>query len=496
MAVVEFNCRPLALSDLYALGKEGTEIRISSEFFENVEQSRAALEGLLEKEGARYYGINTGFGSLYTTEIAKEDRIKLQENLVKSHACGTGNLLGEREVRCMLGLKILSFGWGFSGIRREVVERLLEFYRLGILPEVPESGSLGASGDLAPLAHLSLPLLGKGFFRYQGKRYLGAEIETMFGLPAMQLLEKEGLALLNGTQYMLAQGLIALEESFKAWNWAQVNAAAGVDAYSGNLAAFERRVHDARPHSGQRQCAEGIMELLKNSELQQLERKSLQDPYSFRCLPQVHGAIYDSLQFIGSILEVEAQSTTDNPLIFKDTEEIVSGGNFHGEPLALAMDYLKIAMAELGSISERRIYRLINGDRGLPAYLTPNPGLNSGFMILQYSAAALVSQNKQGAGPASVDSIDSSRGQEDHVSMGANAALQARAQVERVWRILGMEWMAACQALDFHLPRCSSPSIETYRQRFRVEVPFLREDSEMSPLIEKSVSFIQSHGQP
>ena len=317
---------------------------------------------------------------------------------------------------------------------------------------MPESGSLGASGDLAPLAHLSLPLLGMGFFHFQGKRHSGAEIESMFGLTPLQLREKEGLALLNGTQYMLAQGLVALEGALKAWDWAQINAAAGLDAYSGNLAAFDLRVHAARPHKGQIRSAEGVLALLKNSELQSKERKYLQDPYSFRCVPQVHGAILDSLHFIGNTIEVEAQSTTDNPLIFSDTEEIISGGNFHGEPLALAMDYLKIAVAELGSISERRIYKLINGDRGLPAFLTPNAGLNSGFMIVQYSAAALVSQNKQGASPASVDSIDSSRGQEDHVSMGANAALQARAQVERVWRILGMEWLAVCQALDFHLP--------------------------------------------
>jgi len=494
MPVVDFNCRPLVLSDLFALGKADTEIRIYPEFYKKVEQSRFTLDNLLQKEGARYYGINTGFGSLYTAEIAKEDSIKLQENLVKSHACGTGNPLDEKAVRCMLGLKILSFGWGLSGIRREVVERLLEFYRLGILPEVPESGSLGASGDLAPLAHLSLPLLGMGFFHFQGKRYSGAEIESMFGLAPLTLREKEGLALLNGTQYMLAQGLIALEESYKAWEWAQVNAAAGLDAYSGNLAAFDLRVQAARPHSGQKHCAQGILALLKNSGLQQSNRKYLQDPYSFRCVPQVHGAIYESLKFIGSTLEVEAQSTTDNPLIFNDSEEIISGGNFHGEPLALAMDYLKIAIAELGSISERRIYKLINGDRGLPTYLTPKPGLNSGFMILQYSAAALVSQNKQGASPASVDSIDSSRGQEDHVSMGANAALQARAQVERVWRILGIEWLTACQALDFHLPTCSSTTIETYRRQFRAEVPFLQQDAEMSPLIEKSIAFIQLNG--
>lgn len=493
MATVEFNCQPLALADLFALSNADTEIRISNVFVEQVEQSRATLEQMLQKEGVRYYGINTGFGSLYTTEIAKEDSIKLQENLVKSHACGTGNRLDEKTVRCMLGLKILSFGWGFSGIRWEVVERLLEFYQLGILPEVPESGSLGASGDLAPLAHLSLPLLGLGFFHFKGKRYSGAEIERIFGLAPLQLREKEGLALLNGTQYMLAQGLMALEDALKAWNWAQINAAAGLDAYSGNAAAFDLRVHVARPHAGQIRSAQGVLDLLDGSQLQRSERKYLQDPYSFRCVPQVHGAIYDSLQFIGSTLEVEAQSTTDNPLIFSDSEEIISGGNFHGEPLALAMDYLKIALAELGSISERRIYKLINGDRGLPAYLTPNPGLNSGFMILQYSAAALVSQNKQGASPASVDSIDSSRGQEDHVSMGANAALQARVQGERVWRILGMEWMTVCQALDFHLPLCSSHRIEGYRNLFRAEVPFLEEDAEMSSLIQKSIAFIQSN---
>jgi len=494
MAIVEFNCQPLALADLFALSKAETEIHVSNVFFERIEQSRSTLEQIMQKEGVRYYGINTGFGSLYTTEIAKEDSIKLQENLVKSHACGTGNRLDERAVRCLLGLKILGFGWGLSGIRREVVERLLEFYRLGILPEVPESGSLGASGDLAPLAHLSLPLLGMGFFNYKGKRHSGAEIEPMFGLPPLQLREKEGLALLNGTQYMLAQGLMALEDALKAWNWAQINAAAGLDAYSGNAAAFDPRVQAARPHAGQIRSAMGVLDLLYDSQLQRSERKYLQDPYSFRCVPQVHGAIYDSLQFIGSTLEVEAQSTTDNPLIFTDSLEIISGGNFHGEPLALAMDYLKIALAELGSISERRIYKLINGDRSLPVFLTPNPGLNSGFMILQYSAAALVSQNKQGAGPASVDSIDSSRGQEDHVSMGANAALQARAQVERVWRILGMEWMTVCQALDFHLPLKSSPRIEKYRNLFRAEVPFLKEDAEMSPMVEKSIAFIQTHG--
>lgn len=475
------------------LGKSDTRIDLGENFIQRVQASRATLEKAIGADGGTFYGINTGFGALYTTKIPAEKSSKLQENLVKSHACGVGKPIPERVVRTMLGLKILSFGWGHSGIRLEVIQRLLDFYRLDILPEIPESGSLGASGDLAPLAHLSLPLLGLGFYYHKGNRFPGSTIEEKFGLKPLSLVEKEGLALLNGTQYMLAQGIVALEEGFKAWNWAQINAAASLDAYSGNLDAFSPGIHAVRPHQGQIASARHILNVLSDSELQRKGKKHLQDPYSFRCVPQVHGAILDSLHFIGRTLEIEAQSTTDNPLIFSESGEILSGGNFHGEPLALAMDYFKIAIAELGSISERRIYKLIHGERNLPAFLSPNPGLNSGFMILQYSAAALVSQCKQGASPASVDTIDSSRGQEDHVSMGANASIQAQEQIQRVWTILGMEWFAACQALDFHLPSISSSRIEALRAQFRFDVPFLEEDAEMHPYIQASENYIRNH---
>lgn len=493
MNPLELNCEPLSLHHLFLLGKSETRLHLGEEFKRRVKASRATLEKAIGEKGGTYYGINTGFGALYTTRIPAEDSSRLQENLVKSHACGVGKPVSESVVRTMLGLKILSFGWGHSGIRLEVVQRLLDFYRLDILPEIPESGSLGASGDLAPLAHLALPLLGLGYFHHNGNRYPSSFIEGKFGLKPLTLVEKEGLALLNGTQYMLAQGIVALEEGFKAWNWAQINAASSLDAYSGNLDAFRPAIHAVRPHPGQIASAQHILDILSDSELQSKGEKFLQDPYSFRCVPQVHGAILDSLNFVARTLEIEAQSTTDNPLIFSESGEILSGGNFHGEPLALAMDYFKIAMAELGSISERRIYKLIHGERNLPAFLSPNPGLNSGFMILQYSAAALVSQCKQGASPASVDTIDSSRGQEDHVSMGANAALQAQEQIQRVWTILGMEWFAACQALDFHLPAISSSQIEALRTKFRLEVPFLEQDAEMYPYIQASVNYIRNH---
>jgi len=436
------------------------------------------------------YGINTGFGSLYNVKISKENLTQLQENLVMSHACGIGERVPNDIVKLMILLKIQSLSYGHSGVQLETVLRLVDFYNHDILPVVYTQGSLGASGDLAPLAHLSLPLIGKGEVYFEGKVLPSQEVLARFKWQPVNLLSKEGLALLNGTQFMSAYGVHLLLKAYKLSYLADFIGSISLDAFDGRIEPFDALVHLVRPHNGQLKTAERIREFLDGSELIAQKKQHVQDPYSFRCMPQVHGATKDTLAFVHKTIKTEINSVTDNPNVFIEEDKIISGGNFHGQPLALALDYLKIAMAELGNISERRIFQLISGLRGLPAFLVNNPGLNSGFMIPQYTAASIVSANKQLATPASIDSIVSSNGQEDHVSMGANAATQAYTLIYNVERVLAIELLNASQAIAFRKPAKSSPIIEAFLKSYTSEVPFVVQDAVFHDLIVKSIDFI------
>jgi histidine ammonia-lyase len=468
------------------------KLALSEESILNIKKSRSYLETKLKNSTKPVYGINTGFGSLCNVEISNENLYKLQENLVMSHACGTGDLVPEAIVKLMLLLKVQSLSYGYSGVQLETVERLIDFYNHDILPVVYTQGSLGASGDLAPLAHLSLPLLGMGEVYVNGTIVSSEKMLKQYNWKPIVLQAKEGLALLNGTQFMSAYGVYTLLKSHKLSYLADVISAASIDAFNCNMSPYNALVHLVRPHRGQVKTAERILELLTESEIGASENKMVQDPYSFRCIPQVHGASKDTILFVTRTFKTEINSVTDNPNIFVGEDLIISGGNFHGQPLALGLDYLAIAMAELGNISERRTFQLVSGLRDLPDFLVNNPGLNSGFMIPQYTAASIVSQNKQYATPASVDSIVSSNGQEDHVSMGANAATKCLKVVENIETILAIELMNASQALAFRNPKKSSQFIEQFIKSYREVVPFVENDRLLAKDIHASVAFIQN----
>jgi histidine ammonia-lyase len=438
------------------------------------------------------YGVNTGFGSLCDTAISTEDLEQLQRNLVLSHACGMGERVPEEIVRRILILKIMGLSHGASGVQLETVERLVFFYNNHIHPVVFQQGSLGASGDLAPLAHLVLPLLGEGTVLFEGKEYASREINQRFGLEPIVLRSKEGLALLNGTQFMSGYGSYAISHARKLWNQFNEVAAISLDGYDGRKEPFGIQVNEIRNQVGQIKTAEIFRSLLADSELANREKAHVQDPYSFRCIPQVHGASYDTIEHCATIIEREINAVTDNPTVFPDDDIVVSAGNFHGQPLALAMDFLAIALAEMGSISERRIYKSISGTRSLPAFLVAKPGLNSGFMITQYTCASIVSQNKQLCTPASIDTIDSSNGQEDHVSMGANAATKLFRVIDNCYSIQGIELMHACQSLEFRRPVKSGKRQEEIFVNFRKKVPFVKEDGYMHPLMQASKEFVKA----
>ncbi len=467
-------------------------IKLSVEAIEKINNCRKYLDEKIKKDKSPIYGLNTGFGSLYNVKIDNNNLRELQENLVMSHACGAGSEVPKSLVKLMLFLKIQSLSYGHSGIQLKTVERLIDFYNNNIIPIIYTQGSLGASGDLAPLAHLSLPLIGKGEVYYKDKRVSGSEILKKFGWNKIDLKSKEGLALLNGTQFMSAYGVHLILKSFKLSYLADLIGTLSLEAFDGRISPFNELIHFIRPHNGQIKTAQRIQEFLEESELINQHKEHVQDPYSFRCMPQVHGASKDALEHCKKIFLTEINSVTDNPNIFIEADEIISGGNFHGQPLALAFDFLSIAMAEFGSISERRTFQLISGLRNLPPFLVKNPGLNSGFMIPQYTAASIVSQNKQLATPASVDSIVSSNGQEDHVSMGANGATKAKQIVDNIETILAIELLNASQALYFRLPTKTSPFLEAFLQRYRSEVPFIENDQVLSTEIKKTVSFIQN----
>jgi len=451
-------------------------LQISATAIGRIAHNRSYLDNIL-KGGKTYYGINTGFGDLHHVRINDSDLEQLQENLVCSHACGMGDEVPEDIVRLMLLLKVHGLSQGYSGVRPEIVQRITDLYNRGISPVVYELGSLGASGDLAPLAHLCLPLFGQGMVRYKGAKMTAAEALQKEGLSPIKLAAKEGLALLNGTQFMSAYSSWSLIEAKRLLVWADVIGAMSADAFMAKDEPFKAPIHRVRPHKGQIDTAARILSLLQGSELQKLEKKQVQDPYSFRCMPQVHGATKDVVDTVTSVLEVEINSVTDNPIVFHDEDAIMSGGNFHGQPLALHADFLAIAIAELANISERRTYLLVSGQRGLPPFLAPNAGLNSGFMIAQYTAAAIVSQNKQYCTPASVDSIVSSNGQEDHVSMGANAATKLRKVIMNVQRVLAIELLTAAQALELRRPHKSSPDLEKVWGALRKEASFMPQDA-------------------
>jgi histidine ammonia-lyase len=440
-----------------------------------VATNRAYLDNILAG-GGTYYGINTGFGSLCNVRIKDNELSQLQENLVCSHACGMGDEVPEEIVRIMLLLKVHGLGQGYSGVRPEIVQRLVDFYNLGIHPVVYELGSLGASGDLAPLAHLCLPLFGKGDVNYKGKRITAAQALKEAGLEPIALAAKEGLALLNGTQFMSSYLSWVLIKAKQLLVWADVIAAMSADAYMAKDEPFKSPIHRVRPHKGQVSTAARMLQLLAGSAIQQVPKEQVQDPYSFRCIPQVHGATKDVTDTVTAVLETEINSVTDNPIVFHDEGAIMSGGNFHGQPLALHADFLAIALSEIANISERRTYLMVSGQRGLPPFLAPEAGLNSGFMIAQYTAAAIVSQNKQYCTPASVDSIVSSNGQEDHVSMGANAVTKLKKVVLNVQRVLAIELLTAAQALEFRRPLKTSPVLEGVWSALREKASFMAKD--------------------
>lgn len=479
------------LEDLEILFNQDCTLKLSEEVKERIIKCRVYLDNKMKSQKEPIYGITTGFGSLCNVTVSNDQLSQLQRNLVVSHSCGMGDEVPQEIVKLMLVLKVKSLSYGYSGVRLETVERLIDMFNNKVYPIVYQQGSLGASGDLAPLANMSLPLLGLGEVNFFGKRYDSKDINEKFGWKPLTLAPKEGLALLNGTQFMLAYSIWNIRKAKKLSALADKIAALSLDAYNGRREPFTAGVHAIRPHKGQIETAAKMREYLEGSELMEMEKRHIQDPYSFRCVPQVHGASKDALAFIEHSFVTELNSATDNPTILPEEDLIVSAGNFHGQPLALPLDFLAIAMAELGSISERRTYQLISGKRGLPSFLVAHPGLNSGFMIPQYTQASIVSQNKQLCTPASVDTIDSSQGQEDHVSMGANAATKCYRVVENVEKILAIELMNAAQAIEFRRPGKSSPILEKFVSDFRKYVPFIAEDEIMYINMNNAVKFLR-----
>ncbi len=482
----------IQIDDLLNFLNSEEELNLPFEAKERIEKARAFLDHGFSNSKKTVYGINTGFGDLYRVKISEEDLEQLQENLVMSHACGAGDRVPDAIVEIMLLLKARSLSYGNSGVQKETVERLIHMFNSKAFPQVFQQGSLGASGDLAPLAHLALPMLGKGKIKVKGAFISGEKWLKEQDMSPLKLKSKEGLALLNGTQFMGAYGLFVLVHARRLNYLADLIGAISLEAYDGRPEPFDPRLHAIRPHAGQVKTAKRILEFLEGSELIGREKEHVQDPYSIRCMPQVHGASKDALDYVLRVFETEWNSVTDNPNLFPADGDILSGGNFHGQPLALALDHLKLSLHELGSISERRTYLLIGGKRELPAFLVANSGLNSGFMIPQYTAASIVSANKNLVNPASSDSITSSNGQEDHVSMGANAATQAFQVVENLYQILGIELMNASQALYFRKGLRSSDFIESFLESFRAEVPIVENDRVLHDDMNHSVRFLKS----
>lgn len=491
MKIHKISAEHLSIEKIGEIVYGDYKIELSDDAQRRISECRKYLDKKIEESTVPIYGVTTGFGSLCNVSIGSDYLAQLQINLMMSHACGTGDRVPNDIVKIMLLLKIQSLSYGYSGCQLATVNRLIDFFNNDVYPIVYMQGSLGASGDLVPLAHLSLPLVGLGEVEYKGKVLTSVELLKKFKWQPIQLASKEGLALLNGTQNMGAFAVWSLLQSQRLSKWADNIAAMSLDAYYGLTAPFTDAVHQVRPHKGQIATAARMRELLEGSEIIEKPKSYVQDPYSFRCIPQVHGTVKDTIEYVRSVVDVEVNSATDNPTVCPDEDLIISAGNFHGEPIAMPMDFLAIALCELANISERRIYKLVSGTRGLPSFLVANPGVNSGFMIPQYTAASIVSLNKTLSTPSSVDSIPSSQGQEDHVSMGANAAIKLYKVVLNTERVLAIELFNAAQALDFRRPLKSSPAVEAIHAAYRKVVPFIVDDEVMYPHIAQSIEFLK-----
>lgn len=481
----------ISIEDIKSIIFENRQIELSKESIARIQKCRDYLDNKMKTQKEPIYGVTTGFGSLCNISVGADELSQLQKNLVMSHSCGTGDPVDQEIIRIIILLKIQSLQYGYSGCQVVTVQRLADMFNNNVIPVVYQNGSLGASGDLAPLAHLCLPLLGLGEVYFEGKKVAAAEVNKKFGWEPITLQSKEGLALLNGTQFMAAHATWALIKAEELSKAADTIGGVSLDAFDGRIEPFTYEVHAIRPHNGQLATAERIRNLMKGSEIIARPKKHVQDPYSFRCMPQVHGASKDAIAYVKSVVTTEINSATDNPTVVPDSDMVISAGNFHGQPLAIVMDFLAIALAELGSISCQRINQLISGKRELPSFLVAKPGLNSGFMIPQYTAASIVSQSKGLCMPASVDSIESSQGQEDHVSMGANAATKLIRVALNTERVLGIELFNAAQALEFRRPMKSSAEIEALVADYRKVVPFIENDEVMYPHIADSIEFIR-----
>lgn len=495
MATHQITPDLLTLERVDEILHKGMKLELSQESKERIIKCREYLDNKMTTQKEPIYGVTTGFGSLCNISISKEQLSQLQKNLVMSHACGVGEEVPHEIVKIMLLNKIQSLSYGNSGVQLQTVERLIEFFNNDIYPVVYQQGSLGASGDLAPLAHLCLPLLGLGVVDYKGERINGEELNKRFSWQPIELQSKEGLALLNGTQFMSSFAVWCVIKAQKLSALADQIMAVSLEAFDGRIEPFLDPVHQVRPHKGQIETARRIRELLEGSQIIKQHKQHVQDPYSFRCVPQVHGASKDAIEHVASVITTEINSATDNPTVFPDLDMVISAGNFHGQPLAINLDYLAIAVAELGSISERRTYQLIGAKRDLPSFLVAKPGVNSGFMIPQFCAASVVSQSKQLCTPASVDTIDSSQGQEDHVSFGSNAATKLYRVVNNTEKVLAIELFNAAQAFDFRKQMTglkSSEKIENFVSEYRKQVNFVQDDQVMYELIHKSIDFLRS----
>lgn len=491
---MEYTISPahISINDIKSIIREHRQVRLSDESIARIQKCRDYLDNKMKTQKEPIYGVTTGFGSLCNISVDADRLSQLQKNLVMSHSCGTGDTVDPEIVRIIMLLKVQSLQYGYSGAQVETVQRLVDMLNADVIPVVYQQGSLGASGDLAPLAHMSLPLLGLGEVWQNGQKTPAADVMKSHGWEPITLKSKEGLALLNGTQFMAAHAVWALIKADELSRAADTIGGVSLDAFDGRIEPFTPEVHAVRPHNGQMATAARIKELMQGSEIIVRHKEHVQDPYSFRCMPQVHGASKDAIAYVRSVVDTEINSATDNPTVIPDSDMVISAGNFHGQPLAIVMDFLAIALAELGSISVQRINQLISGKRGLPSFLVAKPGLNSGFMIPQYTAASIVSQSKGLCMPASVDSIESSQGQEDHVSMGANAATKLIRVALNTERVLGIELMNAAQALEFRRPLRSSAEIEALVADYRRVVPFIENDEVMYPHIADSIEFIRN----
>ena len=490
---IELTSNYLSLEEFEHLLNANDSLVLSAELLERIQTCRDYLDQKVANSTQLIYGINTGFGSLCDTAISNADLEALQRNLVCSHACGMGEEVPLVIVRRMLLLKVLGLSKGASGVQLATVERLLFFFNNHIYPVVYQQGSLGASGDLAPLAHLSLPLIGEGEVYFENQKISATELNKKFNLKPIVLQSKEGLALLNGTQFMSAYATYAVAEAYQLFEGFNQVAALSMEAYDARKEPFAANVNEIRNQVGQIRVAAWFRKQLEGSQIMEQAKAHVQDPYSFRCIPQVHGASLDTIDHAAQVVTREINAVTDNPTVFPEDDQVVSAGNFHGQPLALILDFLAIAMAEMGSISERRTYKLISGTRSLPAFLVKNPGLNSGLMITQYTCASIVSQNKQLCTPASVDTIDSSNGQEDHVSMGANAATKLFRVLDNCQKILAIELIHAAQGLEFRRPLQAAVWTEALHAQFRAVVPSLETDRIMATDMQAAQQFLKQY---